>query len=123
MTETAQTPAREIGGAVPYGLAVARGHVSPADDQCVAKRARGATNGLVDQLYSLQAALTLRVLRDTAGKAAKGESLLQTWTALQNGKVERLEPLFEHISGMPTVDLLMLITAEQRSAARILAGD
>jgi glutamate dehydrogenase len=89
----------------------------PADDQWQSE----ATNGLVDQLYSSQAALTLRVLRDTAGKAGKGETLWQIWTALQNGKVERLEPVFDSIRNAGTVDLPMLIIAEQR--LRGLAGD
>lgn len=116
LAETAQTYF-EIGGVFHMDWLRKQARFLPADDQWQSE----ATNGLVDQLYSAQAALTIRVLRDTAGKAGKGLSLWQTWAGIQNGKVERLEPVFDSIRNVGTVDLPMLIIAEQR--LRGLAGD
>ena len=75
-----------------------------------------ATAGLVDQLYSCQAILTVRVLKDSSGTAPKGEysSLAQHWLARQEQKVKQLNPLFASLRRAGTVDLPMLVIAEQR---------
>lgn len=82
----------------------------PSDDHWHAE----ATSGLVDQLYGCQAFLTVRILRDIAGKTEKGKSAAQTWMAAHNEPVKRLDKLFGEFRRAGTVDLPMLVIAEQR---------
>lgn len=79
-----------------------------------------ATRGLVDQLFGTQAALTVRILRDTGGKPAKGSGLAETWFDSHAHLVGKLEPLFADLRRSGTIDLPMLIIADQR--LRNLAG-
>ncbi len=81
-----------------------------------------ATSGLVDQLYSCQAILTLRVLKDFGGTTPRknGKSLVEHWLDKNDQKVRQLDPLFASLRRAGTVDLSMLIIAEQR--LRQLAG-
>ncbi len=88
----------------------------PADDHWQSE----ATSGLVDQLYSCQAFLTVRILKDTGGKIGKGESAAHVWVEKHNDQVGRLDSLFTELRRVGTVDLPMLIIAEQR--LRSLAG-
>jgi glutamate dehydrogenase len=73
-----------------------------------------AISGLVDQLFGSQAGLTVRVLQDTNAKAKKGQTLAESWFADHAHKLSQLEPLFAELRRVGTVDLAMLITAEQR---------
>ncbi|MCC6597883.1 MAG: NAD-glutamate dehydrogenase [Alphaproteobacteria bacterium] len=82
----------------------------PADDHW----AQDATRGLVDQLYNAQAALTVKILSDTGGKAAKGLSLAETWLAENAANVEKLEAVFAELRCAGTVDLPMLVIADQK---------
>ncbi len=88
----------------------------PADDHW----SQEATRGLVDQLFGTQAALTVRILRDTGGKATKGSTLAETWMGAYAHLVDKLDPLFTDLRLAGTVDLPMLIIADQR--LRGLAG-
>ena len=79
-----------------------------------------ATSGLIDQLYSCQAFLTVRILKDIGDKKAKGQSTAQTWIKNHEEQIVRLEKLFAELRRSGTIDLPMLIIAEQR--LRALAG-
>ena len=72
-----------------------------------------AISGLLDLLYSCQAGLTDRVLHDVP--AAKNNSSRATaWFEDNNSRVSQFEPLFEQLRVAGSIDLPMLITAEQR---------
>lgn len=73
-----------------------------------------ATHGLVDQLFSCQAGMTIRVLRDTNSKAKKGKSLLESWLEDHPNLPKQFDPLFADLRRAGTVDLPMLVIAEQR---------
>jgi glutamate dehydrogenase len=88
----------------------------PSDDHWQAE----ATSGLVDQLYSCQAFLTVRILKDTGGKLGKDESASKAWVIKHSDQIQRLDSLFTELRRVGTVDLPMLIIAEQR--LRSLAG-
>jgi len=88
----------------------------PSDDHWQAE----ATSGLVDQLYSCQAFLTVRILKDTHKKLKSGENAATTWMANHKEPISRLDGLFAELRRVGTVDLPMLIIAEQR--LRSLAG-
>ncbi len=88
----------------------------PSDDHWQAE----ATRGLVDQLFGCQAALTMRILRDTKSKSGKDQSLAQKWLEDHTDQVKQIEPLFVDLRRAGTIDLPMLIIAEQR--LRNLAG-
>jgi len=79
----------------------------PSDDHWHAE----ATSGLVDQLYGVQASLTVRILRDTDAADKKATT---AWMAKQDSAVQRLDTLFTDLRRAGTVDLPMLIIAEQR---------
>lgn len=88
----------------------------PSDDHWQAE----ATRGLVDQLFGCQAALTVRILNDTEGKVGKGQTMAKTWLKNHAHKVSQLTPLFADLRRAGTIELPMLIIAEQR--LRNLAG-
>ncbi len=73
-----------------------------------------ATNGLMDQLYSCQAGLTVRILCDTKAKAKNGESLVNLWLEKHAHHVKNLDPLFVDLKKAGMVDLTMITVAEQR---------
>ncbi len=79
-----------------------------SDDQWQAE----ATRGLVDQLYGCQAALTIRVLTDT--KSKKGEDKAKLWLEKHDHQVRQLKPLFKDLRRAGTIELPMLVIAEQR---------
>lgn len=82
----------------------------PADDHWQAE----AVGGLVDQLYSSQAGMTVRILHDTNSKPAKGKTLFDTWMADQGRNAEQIDPLLADLRRSGTLDLPMLVIAEQR---------
>ncbi|MGB0720260.1 MAG: NAD-glutamate dehydrogenase domain-containing protein, partial [Bdellovibrionales bacterium] len=89
----------------------------PSDDHWQAE----ATSGLVDQLYSCQAHLTIRMLKDCGGSTKKGDSCADLWMETHSEQIKRLDTLFTDLRRVGTIDLPMLIIAEQR--LRNLAGD
>jgi glutamate dehydrogenase len=73
-----------------------------------------ATSGLVDQLYSCQAGMTMRVLRDTGCKGKKGKSLMECWLDENPALAQQFDPLFTELRRAGHLDLSMLVIAEQR---------
>ncbi|MAE50376.1 MAG: glutamate dehydrogenase [Micavibrio sp.] len=76
-----------------------------------------ATNGLVDQLYSCQAGMTIRVLHDTNCKKKQGKSLLDCWMDMHPNLSKQFDPLFAELRRAGSIDLPMLVIAEQRLRA------
>lgn len=73
-----------------------------------------ALDGLIDQLYSAQAGLTVRVLNDSEkGKAAKA-SPLAGWVERNQTMLAQIDPLLTEMRRTASLDLAMLIIAEQR---------
>jgi glutamate dehydrogenase len=73
-----------------------------------------ATNGLVDQLFSCQAGITIRILKDTDGKDNRGKTLLQNWLERNENLAKQFDPLLAELKRAGTIDLPMLVIAEQR---------
>lgn len=73
-----------------------------------------ATSGLVDQLYSCQAGMTVRILRDTKGKSKKDQTILESWMHDNDNIAKQFDPLFSDLKRSGTIDLPMLVIAEQR---------
>ncbi|GJL85524.1 MAG: glutamate dehydrogenase [Micavibrio sp.] len=82
----------------------------PADDHWSAE----ATSGLVDQLYGCQAGLTVRILKDANGRNGKDHSPVEKWLQKNGDQARQLDPLFAELRRAGTIDLAMLIIAEQR---------
>ncbi len=76
-----------------------------------------AANGLMDQLYSSQAGMTVRILRDINGKSkkvSKSGSMVDIWAEQHSHHLKQLDGLFVDLRRAGTVDLTMLTVAEQR---------
>lgn len=76
-----------------------------------------AANGLMDQLYSSQAGMTVRILRDINGKGQKlpkGSSMVDIWAEKHAHHLKQLDGLFVDLRRAGTIDLTMLTVAEQR---------
>ncbi len=73
-----------------------------------------AMRGLIDQLYHSQVALTVRILNDMKGHAVKGQKPTQGWFEMRAEDMVQLKPLFSDFRRIGTVDLPMLIIAEQK---------
>ena len=89
----------------------------PANDYWSAE----ARDSIVENLYAAQAGLTVRILKDMHGKKAGKGSLLSLWLAEHGMAASAMEPLFADIRKAGSVDLPMLIIAEQK--LRSLYGD
>lgn len=84
-----------------------------------------ALEGLIDQLYTCQAGLTVRILKDmselinksTSKKSKKtisSDSVLDAWIDDRGAQAKLIEPLFNEMRRGSTIDISMLIIAEQR---------
>ena len=76
-----------------------------------------AAIGVTESLFSCQAGLTVRVLRDlngTAKKANDADSILKEWLKDHGQILKQFEPLFSELRRAGTVDLTMLMVAEHR---------
>ena len=86
-----------------------------------------ALEGIVDQLYTCQAGLTVRILKDMgkkinqSKKPRKGDigcvgcdSALNAWIEQRGSQAKLLKPLFEEYQRSANLDISMLIIAEQR---------
>jgi len=91
----------------------------PTDNQWSAR----ALEGLVDQLYTCQANLTIRILKDMQKdlKSAKGKNkkinnnhIVEAWIDGRGAQAKLLEPLFDELKRSTTLDMSMIIIAEQR---------
>ena len=73
--------------------------------------------GLTEQLYTCQAALTTHILQTVKGvrkSLTPGESLVSKWIEKNQSKIHSLEPLMADMRASGSVDIPMLIIAEQR---------
>jgi len=73
-----------------------------------------ANAGLVDQLYSCQAGLTVRVLQDTNGEGSEDKSATKLWLESHETSLRQTRAMLEELRRSGTIDLSMLIIAEQR---------
>jgi glutamate dehydrogenase len=91
----------------------------PADERWSAE----ALEGLIDQLYTAQAGITVKILRDQS-KPAKGKNkvrtqvavpaLLTPWLEDTGALAVNLKPAFDDLRHNASVDLPMLVIAEQK---------
>lgn len=73
-----------------------------------------ATSGVIEQLYSCQAGLTARILCDMEKSKTKNGDLAEKWLSQHVHIIDQIDPLFAKLKDVGTVDLAMLIIAEQR---------
>lgn len=86
-----------------------------------------ALEGIVDQLYTAQAGLTVRILKDMGKQINQGkktskndigcvgcQSALTAWIDERGTQAKTLKPLFNEYKRSANLDLSMLIIAEQR---------
>ncbi|MFP4313807.1 MAG: NAD-glutamate dehydrogenase [Alphaproteobacteria bacterium] len=73
-----------------------------------------ATKGLIDQLYSCQAGLTIRILRDTDTANKKKAAIVDSWMQKHQNVTRQYDSLFADLKRVGTIDLPMLVIAEQR---------
>ncbi len=73
-----------------------------------------AASGLIDQLYSCQAGFTAHILKDANGQAEQEQDLTKIWIENHEHKIAQVTPLFDEIRRAGSVDLSMLMIAEQR---------
>lgn len=76
-----------------------------------------ALDGLIEQLYSCQAELTVHILHDIKTLSAKvsgKETVLSIWLKENNDRAAQIDPIFATIRNSGNVDIAMLIIAEQR---------
>lgn len=71
-----------------------------------------ATAALVNQLYGSQAGLTTRMLKDA--KNGKKDGIANDWFKKNADLVSQAEPVISALQSAGTVDLPMLVIAEQR---------
>lgn len=75
-----------------------------------------ATDGLIESLYTCQAGLAVHILHES--KDAKSKSgLVDTWAKSRAGQVEQIERMFAELRQAGTIELPMLVIAEQRLRA------
>ncbi len=90
-----------------------QGRYLTADDRWSAE----ALGGIIDHLYTCQAGITIRILKDM-GKELAGnvpaESILDKWLSAHGQQAKALEPLFIDLRKGGHVDLPVLVIAEQR---------
>ncbi|MAZ76063.1 MAG: glutamate dehydrogenase [Micavibrio sp.] len=90
----------------------------PADNQWSAR----ALEGLVDQLYTCQANLTIRILKDMQKEIAsiqnngvsKKHKIVDAWIDSRGAQAKLLQPLFDELKRSSSLDMSMIIIAEQR---------
>ena len=86
----------------------------PADSQWSDQ----ALEGLVDHLYTCQAGLTIRILNDMKSQINKnkksGSGIMEQWMEKRGDKALLITPFFNEIYRTGTLDISMLIIAEQR---------
>lgn len=73
-----------------------------------------AISGMIDQLYSAQAGLTVRILKEMHEGGKGGKNIVEKWLMKYSHQVEQLDPLFAELRRAGTVDLAMIIIALQR---------
>ena len=74
-----------------------------------------ATAGIVDNLYMCQAGLTVHILREAKGKSSK--NAVEQWVKKQEAQIQQIEMTFAELRQAGSIDLPMLVIAEQRLRA------
>ncbi len=90
----------------------------PANDHWMIE----ALDGVVDNLYSAQAGLTVKILKDMGadlkapkkGAKSTSDNIVSGWIVTHGKQASAVEPLFADMRKATTVDLSMLIIAEQK---------
>ncbi len=91
-------------------------HYIPANDRWTIE----ALDSVIDNLYSAQAGLTVRILQDMKGapkktkKPANDIGIVKEWTQTHGTTAQALDPLFADLRKAGSIDLPMLIIAEQK---------
>lgn len=90
-----------------FQMDVLRQHAAniPADSPWTAE----ATQGLIDQLFDTQADLTIHIL-----KSAQGKNPVSTWIADHASEIRPLQTFLSGLSHAGTLDISMLVIAEQK---------
>lgn len=73
---------------------------------------------IVDRLYDVQAAITIRVLKDTKGKTGK-ENPLAKWLQAKARDLGSVQQVLADVEKAPVPEIAMLIVAEQRLRALV----
>lgn len=73
-----------------------------------------ATAGLINQLYTCQAGITVRILQDSKSYQNADGTEINTWIEKHDHMVSELDPFFSKIKSTGTLDLPMLVIAEHR---------
>lgn len=76
-----------------------------------------ALDGVVDSLYAAQAGLTVKILSDMGKKAKNGKSkdgIVPQWLSEHGAQAKVIEPIFADMRKASSVDLPMLMIAEQK---------
>ena len=78
-----------------------------------------AAEGLIEHLFSCQAGMTVKILKDMNGALGKGKeskesSIVEKWLEKYKHQVGQLDPVFAELRRSGTVDMAMLTVAEQR---------
>lgn len=77
-----------------------------------------AVDGMIENLFTAQAGLTVRILHDMAPKkgtkSAAGDSIVKQWVVTHGAQARALEPLFADLRKAGSIDLPMLVIAEQK---------
>ncbi|NCC22107.1 MAG: NAD-glutamate dehydrogenase [Alphaproteobacteria bacterium] len=76
-----------------------------------------ALSAMIDQLYTCQAGLTIRILHDTDMDDMTDGSIVRKWLDGHQHQAKQIEPLFAEMRRAASIDLSMLIIAEQRLRA------
>ena len=87
----------------------------PANDRWAIE----ARDGVTDNLFNAQAGLTVKILTDMAAGTGKKKSaptagIVEDWLNTHGAHAATLEPLFADLHKAPTIELPMLIIAEQK---------
>ncbi len=79
-----------------------------------------AATGLMDQLYSCQAALTVNILKGGGKKLVEDGYVVEKWLEDHAYQIRQLDTLFAEVRHAGTVDMTMLTVAEQRLRALVV---
>ena len=73
-----------------------------------------ATSGLINQLYTLQSGFTATILKEQSLEVKRGEDLVDAWCGKYKNRTANIRLFFEELRNAGSVDLSMLIVAEQK---------
>jgi glutamate dehydrogenase len=73
-----------------------------------------AISKLMDNLFTAQAGLTVKILKAKSKAGTKKDDVVDYWIKTQSDKTAPLARMFDELRGVGTLDLPMLVIAEQR---------